>query len=477
MTSSRKILLMSLAGPARLASSVIIYFFMAKPLIKIEKLNVVYNLGKSNEVPALKDINLEIYPNEFVVFFGPSGCGKSTLLYAIAGLETNVTGKIVFQDKDITKLSREELELIHQRKIGMIFQAYYLINSLNVLNNVALPLVFMEEEDATGREKAEELLKRFGVINQADKLPAELSGGQQQRVAIARALVNNPEIILADEPVGNLDSKSSTEVMNLLKELNQKNNKTVILVTHNVDHLKLADRIFYMKDGYIVDTKVKTSVSEINAKTTEAERDVQGIPKELELIIRTYSSLSPTQLGTMLIPFKAKQIISEVLTNMSVEEVAKIENQAQSLLMRGLENSHVTLEFLDGQVARGGLGLNKKTAEAIVNKIKNIIKEIKTLEAIEAKKKTAGYKTDGIDSETVQARKYLFDLYDVNIKSFKKLEIIDKAIDDRLKNKIDIQGFRERLDKPSAKAGAGLDKRLVRKLSRRLELLILGKYN
>jgi hypothetical protein len=179
----------------------------------------------------------------------------------------------------------------------------------------------------------------------------------------------------------------------------------------------------------------------------------------------------------MLIPFKAKQIISEVLTNMSVEEVTKIENQAQSLLIRGLENSNATLEFLDGEVESGGLGLNKTTAKTIVDKIKNIIKEIKTLEEIETKKKAAGYKTEGIDDETIQTRKYLFDLYNVSIKSFKNLEMIDKAIDDRLKSKIDIQGFKERLDKPFDEGGAGLDKRLVRKLSRRLELLILGKYN
>ncbi len=452
---------------------------MPKPLIKIEKLNVVYNLGKSNEVSALKNINLEIYPNEFVVFFGPSGCGKSTLLYSIAGLETNVIGKIIFQDKDIAKLSKDELEMIHQKKVGMIFQAYYLINSLNVADNVALPLVFSGEEDEIGRKKAEDLLKRFGVISQADKLPAELSGGQQQRVAIARALINNPEIILADEPVGNLDSKSSDEVMGLLKELNKKNNKTVILVTHNVDHLKLADRIFYMKDGFIVETKVNSSdVSEVEReKITEQKTPVQGIPKELDLIIRTYSSLSPTQLGTMLIPFKAKQIISEVLTNMSVEEVARVESHAQSLLIRGLENSGETLKFLDNEVEKGGLGLNRKTAEAIVGKIKNIIKEIKTLEEIEAKKKSAGYKAEGIDMETIQARKYLFDLYEINIKSFKNLEIADKAIDDRLKNKIDAKNLIKILDLPSDKGGAGLDKRIVKKISRRLELLILGKYN
>jgi len=452
---------------------------MAKPLIKVEKLNVTYNLGKSNEVRSLKDINLEIYPNEFVVFFGPSGCGKSTLLYAISGLETNVTGKIFFQDKDITKLSKVELELIHQRKIGMIFQAYYLINSLSVLGNVSLPLVFMEEDDAVGKKKAEELLTRFGVITQAKKLPAELSGGQQQRVAIARSLVNNPEIILADEPVGNLDSKSADEVMNLLKELNEKNNKTVILVTHNIDHLKLANRVFYMKDGCIIKTEVKESVSTMTTKADEtgAQQPTQAIPKDLELIIRTYSSLSPTQLGTMLIPFKAKQIISEVLTEMSVEEVSQIENQAQRLLMRGLENSNATLEFLDAEVESGGLGLNRKTAEAIVNKIKNIIQEIRTLEEIEAKKKETGYKAEGIDNETIQVRKYLFDLYDVNIKNVKNLEIIDKAIDDRLKNKIDINALKEKLDLPFDEGGAGLDKRLVRKLSRRLELLILGKYN
>ena len=179
---------------------------MPEPIIKIKELNVVYFMGKSNEVHALRNINLEIYPGEFIIFFGPSGCGKSTLLYSIAGLETNINGNIMLNGKDIASMKQKELEDFHRQKIGMIFQAYYLISSLSVANNVVLPQIFIEKNRIERKKKALELLQHFGVSGEADKLPSELSGGQQQRVAICRSLMNDPEVLLADEPVGNLDS-------------------------------------------------------------------------------------------------------------------------------------------------------------------------------------------------------------------------------------------------------------------------------
>ena len=188
------------------------------PIIKFENLSVVYDLGKSNETEALKDINLEIYPQEYVIFFGPSGCGKSTLLYTIAGLEYPTRGRVIVDGKSIKDLSLKELISFHRSAIGMIFQAYYLLPTLNVRDNILLPQLF---SNASGRErekKAENLMKRFGIYELRNKKISQLSGGQQQRVAIARALINGAGIILADEPTGNLDSKNAKVLLDLLTD-------------------------------------------------------------------------------------------------------------------------------------------------------------------------------------------------------------------------------------------------------------------
>lgn len=450
---------------------------MSEPIIKIDNLNVVYNMGKSNEVHALKDINLEIFPREFVIFFGPSGCGKSTLLYSIAGLETNFTGKINWGKDDISKFKKREAEKFHQQRMGMIFQAYYLINSLSVINNVALPKAFMSNTKSARRKKAMELLKYFGVDSQAEKLPSELSGGQQQRVAIARSLVNDPEVILADEPVGNLDSRSADEVLSLLKELNEKQGKTIVLVTHNPEHIKLAHRIVYLKDGYILEVKTNERPDEVSKeKPVMVEKTGSDIPKELELLIRTYSSLSAGELSTMLIPFKAKQIVSEVLTEMSAEEIFKLEKQTEGLLVRGVSQSQQTLDYLDMEVEKGGLGFDRRRAVMIVDKIKSIVGEIKSLEEIDEIEKKHGYHPEGIDPEAIQIRQYLFDVFDMRINGFDDLENIDRAIDDRLKAKIDKSELQKRLDLPKEQFGAGMDKRTAKKFARKIELLLLGKY-
>src|SRR4030042_4815348 len=201
----------------------------SKPIIKTNKLAVTYFAGLDNEARALQDINIEIHPGEFIILFGPSGCGKSTLLYSIAGLQPNVQGSIFFYDKDIILFSKKELENYHQKKTGMVFQAFYLINSVTVEKNVMLPQIALGAPVMERKKRTMELLAHFGVAEQAGKLPLELSGGQQQRVAICRALINEPEILLADEPVGNLDTKSAHDVMLLLQELNQKQKKTVVL--------------------------------------------------------------------------------------------------------------------------------------------------------------------------------------------------------------------------------------------------------
>ena len=222
-----------------------------EPIIKIEKMSIVYDPGKSNENWALKDISLEIYPEEYVIFFGPSGCGKSTLLYVIAGLEKPSQGKVIVNGKDLTSLSEKELIGFHRSSLGMVFQAYYLIPSLTARDNVVLPQVFMEKPPAERLEKTRILMERFGITDFQGRTPTKMSGGQQQRVAIARSLINDPPILLADEPVGNLDSKNAEIVIDLLAELNSKDKKTVLHVTHDPSYLGHAHRIFYMRDGKI----------------------------------------------------------------------------------------------------------------------------------------------------------------------------------------------------------------------------------
>lgn len=441
------------------------------PIIKAENLNVVYNLGKSNEVRALTDINLEIYPGEFIIFFGPSGCGKSTLLYSISGLEKNVLGAIYVKGRNISLFNRQENLEFHRKTIGMIFQAFYLISSLTIVRNVTLPQVFDNKPKAERRKKAMELLEYFGVNKQAYKLPNELSGGQQQRVAIARSLVNDPDILFADEPVGNLDSKSSLDVLGLLKSLNEQQKKTVILVTHDPAFLNYAHRVFFIKDGHLVDVKVNKNVEGVSIPKVEIKKDIS---KDLELLINTFSSLTPEQAGNLLIPFKAKQIVSEVLIGMTTEEVERIEKQVENMLMTGIYEDESTYQMLDQSEEKGGLGLNARTAEKISDKVRDIVKEIKVLE--EEDKRMQANAESKAGSEVMQIRHYLLESFDVEIHNFAALEVLDQTIKERLETSIDRRAVEVRLRTSIHKKGVGISRSKAHKLAKRLELLILGKY-
>ncbi|RJO60206.1 ABC transporter ATP-binding protein [candidate division WS5 bacterium] len=238
---------------------------MAKtPVIKAINLSKTFTLGKNNEVVALHSVNFEIYSGELICFFGPSGCGKSTLLSMLAGLQPPTSGEVVVRGKNLASLKKKEISAYRRQKIGMVFQQFNLILSMNVLENIALPMAFGGISKRRRLQRAEHLLEVVDLDDKKKSVPADLSGGQQQRIAIARSLINNPWIIMADEPTGNLDSKSADEVIKLLISLSRKSKRTVILITHNPDYLQYADRIFRMKDGRI--DKI-----EVNAKTTKVE--------------------------------------------------------------------------------------------------------------------------------------------------------------------------------------------------------------
>lgn len=225
-----------------------------KTLIELKNVYKIYKMGEEDFF-ALKDINLKIDKRERIAIMGPSGCGKSTLLNLIGCLDRPTKGKILIDGKDISKLNDNELAHIRGDKIGFVFQFFYLIPTLTALRNVMLPMSFSTLSKDRKEERASELLKMVGLEKREDYLPHQMSGGERQRVAIARAMVNEPEIILADEPTGNLDSKSGEDTMKMLLRLNTENQVTLIIVTHDSFIASHAKKIIYLKDGSIIKVK------------------------------------------------------------------------------------------------------------------------------------------------------------------------------------------------------------------------------
>lgn len=225
-------------------------------IVRMDNVWKSYDMGKAGELTVLKKINLQIRKGEFVAITGPSGSGKSTMMNLVGALDTPSEGSIYLKDKDISGVSESSLAVLRGKTIGFVFQQFNLIPTLSALHNVMLPMEFINESTGAARERAMYLLEILGLGGRVHHKPAELSGGEKQRVAIARALANNPEIILADEPTGNLDSKTGEFVMDFLGSLNRKEGKTVILVTHDLYLIKYAKRVVYLKDGMIIkDTK------------------------------------------------------------------------------------------------------------------------------------------------------------------------------------------------------------------------------
>ncbi len=227
---------------------------MKNTIIMLDNVWKTYKMGEV-KVNALRGLNLAIKEGEFVAIMGPSGSGKSTAVNMVGALDMPTKGKIYLENKDISKLSESDLAQIRGKKIGFIFQQFNLINTLSALENVALPMVFQGIRKEERLETGEKLLQMVGLKERIDHKPTELSGGEQQRVAIARALANNPEVVLADEQTGNLDSKTGETVISFLSNLNKKEGKTIIMVTHDMNVAKHAHRIEFLKDGMIVKSK------------------------------------------------------------------------------------------------------------------------------------------------------------------------------------------------------------------------------
>lgn len=230
-------------------------------MIQLQQLNRIFRTSEL-ETTALNQIDLQINQGDFVAIMGPSGCGKSTLLSILGMLDNPSSGAYVFEGTDIANYSEKQLAQLRKTKLGFVFQSFNLIDELSVFQNVELPLQYQGVATAERKTRVEAILKRMQIDHRADHLPLQLSGGQQQRVAVARALVINPALILADEPTGNLDSKNSEEVMQMLRQLNQ-DGTTVVMVTHSEHEARYASRIVRMLDGQIITERAMASKLEV----------------------------------------------------------------------------------------------------------------------------------------------------------------------------------------------------------------------
>lgn len=445
-----------------------------QPIINIKNLNFVYNKGKDNEFQALININLQIFPEEFVMFFGPSGCGKSTLLNVISGLETPESGVVEVAERDLTKMDAKEFAVYHRKSLGMIFQAYNLITSLTVLDNVALPQMFLNIGKRIREKRALELLERFGILKQAKKIPTELSGGQQQRIGIARSIVNDPEIILADEPVGNLDSVSAKNVLDILKELNEKEKKTIIMVTHNPENLEYGDRILYMKDGMIVRESVN---KESKIKRILPEKTVSA---ELEELMRIYQGLTPEQINVIIMPYKAKVFSNYFLSNRNIDEAKIFEEIVQKKLLNIISKEEFS-NTLHRPYQEGGVGFNKSTAEKINRRINRKLRMAYFIYRKGHQKKDEQGRHIKITDEE-KAEKLAFYLLNTCYKEHYRgleeeaLTRLKHAVKDRLFHELNKLDFLRFLDLPFKQGGVGFNSKTARALTEELELILILGY-
>lgn len=224
---------------------------MENPVIKLENVWKIYKLGKT-DLPILKGISLDIAPGAFVVILGPSGSGKSTMLNMVGCLDLPTKGNVFLDGKNISEMSEDELAQVRGKKIGFIFQQFNLLHNLSALENVMIPMIFQGKSEKARQERARELLKSVGLEERINHKPTELSGGEQQRIAIARSLANNPEIIVADEPTGNLDSSNGKKIMETLIDLHKNYQKTIIVVTHDPTIANYSSQIVRIKDGQLI---------------------------------------------------------------------------------------------------------------------------------------------------------------------------------------------------------------------------------
>ncbi len=432
---------------------------MSSPIITLKDASVIYG-GETSVVRALDNVSLDIYAEEYIIFFGPSGCGKSTLLYSIAGLQQLTKGEINVLGQNLKTVSTKESVEFHRRSMGMVFQAYYLIQSLSVLANVTLPQIFVNAVPSERNKRGEELLNRFGILDQSNKFPNALSGGQQQRVAISRSLINDPPLILADEPVGNLDSKSSEEVLKLLSELNERDKKTIILVTHNPNHLGYASRIFYMQDGRIIREVRNTERKQVSEEVARP-MDAQWVDEFAKL----YPNLTDETL-------KAKMVVSYLLEEIDLSVRSRVEDVIQKYFS-GQMDEQAVVHAVSMPLHEGGIGFYRSFAERFAVELHSILAMAKYL-----KGKFGDYPKNYDDYKEMLDKlgKYLILSTDAHPSEDAQKNFI-RILQSRLEGSVKKENFEELLDRAVSLGGIGFNIRTARKITRHLELLLMDYPN
>lgn len=322
---------------------------MAKPLIICRDLDIIYNKGKSNEFKALSGASTDIYEGEYIILFGASGSGKSTLMYSIQGSLPPGNGTMLIGGEDIYAISIEDRVYFQRYIMGIIFQQFNLIPSLTVLDNVALPMIFANKDKATRNRRAQSLLDRFGVGHVSHKITPMLSGGQQQRVSVSRSMVNDPKILLADEPTGNLDSVSTQQVMDKIDEINTFDKRTVIMVSHNAAHLSYAHRVYYLKDGVIVREVVNPQRKQI-----KPVKEGETIVTELEQLARLFPYDSIETL-------RVKSLVNFLTQSYTFDQIERMERVVQFFIM-GKIDKEAFIKTLVLPYERGGVGIPESEA-------------------------------------------------------------------------------------------------------------------
>lgn len=333
---------------------------MAKPLIICRDLEIIYNKGKSNEFKALVGVNTDIYEGEYIILFGASGSGKSTLMYSIQGSLPPGNGTLLIGGEDIYALPVEDRVYFQRYVMGIIFQSFNLIGSLSVIDNVALPMIFANVAKAARNRRAQSLLDRFGVGMVSNKIPAMLSGGQQQRVSVSRSMVNDPKILLADEPTGNLDSVSTQQVMDKIDEINTFDRRTVIMVSHNAAHLSYAHRVYYLKDGRIVREVVNPQRKQI-----KPVKEGETIVTELEQLARLFPYDSVETL-------RVKSMVNFLTQDYTYDQLIRLE-KAIGLYIGGKIDEEAFVKSAVQRYERGGIEIPVADAKRMIKICKSIM--------------------------------------------------------------------------------------------------------
>lgn len=430
---------------------------MAKPLIVCRDLAIIYNKGKSNEFKALQGVNTDIYEGEYIILFGPSGCGKSTLMYAIQGSLPPGEGTLLIRGDNVYDYPPEERVYFQRYVMGIIFQSFNLIGSLSVLDNVALPMIFCDADKRTRERRAQALLDRFGVGHVSHKIPAMLSGGQQQRVSVSRSMVNDPKILLADEPTGNLDSVSTQQVMDKIDEINTFDKRTIIMVSHNAAHLSYAHRVYYLKDGLIVREVVNPQRKQI-----KPVREGETIVTELEQLARLFPYDSVETL-------RVKSLTNYLTQDYSFDQLIRLE-RAIARFINGKINKDAFFKSLVAPFENGGVEVNKDKARDMVRMSEQIINQAGDIKRYRARKDR-----DNIFFSqakiAARLRDHLLGAYNLTLTKEQDNNLIE-LIADRVTGVVEEAEFNERLGKSVRSGGLGLSSREADDLTRYFEKLI-----